>query len=174
MLIRSPRLSLRRWRDADRAAFAALHADPEVMADLGGPRDRAASDAKLEHYADAFVRHGFCRWAVERLDGAFLGAVGIMPGPDEHPLGAHVELGWRLVRHAWGQGYATEAAQAALADAFDRVGLDEILAYTAGDNLRSQKVMARLELKRDPSRDFAFDYGGDNPWHGLVWAARRR
>jgi RimJ/RimL family protein N-acetyltransferase len=173
MLIRSARLCLRRWRAADRPGFAALNADPDVTADLGGPIDRAASDAKLARYAAAFERHGFCRWAVERLDGAFLGAVGIMPAHDGHPLGPHVELGWRLTRQAWGRGYATEAAQAALADAFDRVGLDEVLAYTAGDNLRSQKVMARLQLKRDPSRDFVFNYDRDDPWHGLVWAARR-
>lgn len=173
MEIRSPRLSLRCWLDADRAAFAGLNADPAVMADLGGPIGRAASDAKLDRYAAAFDRHGFCRWAVERLDGVFLGAVGVMPVHQGHPLGPHAELGWRLARHAWGQGYATEAAAAALADALDRVGLDEILAYTAADNLRSQKVMARLSLQRDTSRDFAFIYDGDEPWHGLVWAARR-
>jgi len=48
--IETPRLRLRPWRDGDRIGFAALHADPEVMADLGGPIDRSASDAKLDRY----------------------------------------------------------------------------------------------------------------------------
>jgi RimJ/RimL family protein N-acetyltransferase len=77
-----------------------------------------------------------------------------------------------LVRHAWGHGYATEAARAALSDAFTRVGLTEVLAYTALDNLRSQAVMDRLQLRRDPSRDFTADYDTVKGWRGLVWVAR--
>ena len=85
------------------------------------------------------------------------------------PLGFHVEIGWRLVRRAWGRGYATEAARAALADAFHRCGLTEVLAYTAHDNGRSEAVMNRLGLRRDPSRDFTAFYGDVGPWTGLVW-----
>jgi RimJ/RimL family protein N-acetyltransferase len=90
-----------------------------------------------------------------------------------HPIGSHIEIGWRLVRHAWGHGYATEAAVAALNDAFIRVGLAEVVAYTAPDNLRSQAVMTRVRMKRDPSRDFTADYGSIKAWLGLVWVARR-
>jgi RimJ/RimL family protein N-acetyltransferase len=172
MLLTTPRLRLRPWREDDRDAFAALNADPEVMRDLGGPLDRARSDAKLDRYRAAFDRHGFCRWAVESHEGEFLGYAGIMPagGPD-HPLDPHVEIGWRLMRHAWGHGYATEAAAAALRDGFGRLGLAEILATTAPDNLRSQAVMARLGLQRDSARDFTAIYDGV-AWHGLVWVAR--
>ncbi len=77
------------------------------------------------------------------------------------------------MRNAWGRGYATEATQAALNDAFIRSGLDEVVAYTAPDNLRSQAVMTRLQLQRDPSRDFTANYEGIGAWHGLVWVARR-
>ena len=171
MILTTPRLRLRPWREEDRDAFAALTADPEVMRDLGGPLDRAGSDAKLDRYRAAFDRHGFCRWAVESLSGEVLGYAGIMPlGPD-HPLGPGVEIGWRLMRRAWGQGYATEAAAAALQDGFGRLGFGEILACTAPDNLRSQAVMGRLGLRRDPSRDFTATYDGA-AWHGLVWVAR--
>src|SRR5437867_3064918 len=144
----TPRLRLRCWKEADRDAFAALHADPDVMADYGGPLGRAASDAKLDRYSAAFDRYGFCRWAVEGRGGDFLGYAGIMPLDEGHPLGCRFDIGWRLIRSAWGRGYATEAARAALHDGFARAGLREVVACTAPDNLRSQAVMDRLGLQR--------------------------
>ena len=78
-MIDSDRLRLRIWRDSDRNAFAALNADPKVTQDLGGPLDRTASDAKFDRYVAAFEQRGFCRWALERLDGQFLGYAGVMP-----------------------------------------------------------------------------------------------
>jgi ribosomal-protein-alanine N-acetyltransferase len=65
-----------------------------------------------------------------------------------------VEVGWRLVRTAWGHGFATEAARAAIDDGFSRVGLPEIVSFTARSNLRSQAVMERLGMERDENRDF--------------------
>jgi RimJ/RimL family protein N-acetyltransferase len=170
MLIETPRLRLRPWQDSDRPAFGALHADRQVMRDAGGPIDRSQSDAKLDRYVAAFERHGFTRWAIERRDGEFLGYTGIMPSRPDHPLGDHVDIGWRLVRGAWGQGYATEATTAALQDAFTRCGLAEVIACTTADNRRSQAVMARLGLRREPARDFR-DHFGAREWHLLVWVA---
>jgi RimJ/RimL family protein N-acetyltransferase len=171
MIIETPRIRLRCWRDSDRVAFALMHAHPEVMFDAGGPLDRAQSDVKLDRYVAAFDQHGFCRWAVETRQGGFLGYAGVMPSWHAHPLGQHFDIGWRLARPAWGHGYATEAAAAALRDAFTRCRLTEVLAYTAPDNIRSQAVMARLRLRRDPSRDFSAPDHLRRMWHGLVWVA---
>jgi RimJ/RimL family protein N-acetyltransferase len=173
VIIDTPRTRLRCWGEADRDAFATMNADPEVMLDQGGPLSREKSDAKLNRYAAAFGQYGFCRWVVESREGNFLGYAGIMPASPGHPLGPHIEIGWRLVRRAWGYGYATEAAGAALKDAFERAGLTEVLAYTAPDNFRSQAVMARLHLQRDSSRDFTADYDSIQAWRGLVWVGRR-
>jgi RimJ/RimL family protein N-acetyltransferase len=65
-----------------------------------------------------------------------------------------VEMGWALARHAWGQGYVSEAARAVAEEGLGRWELPEILAFTADTNLRSQAVMARAGFTRDPSRDF--------------------
>ena len=174
MIITTERLRLRPWREGDRDAFAAINADPDVAHDLGGPLSRTACDAKLDRYIGAFNRLGFCRWAIETKAGAFLGYAGVMPIGSAHPLGEHHDIGWRLSRVAWGHGYATEAASAALDDVFSRVGLAEVLSYTAADNLRSRAVMMRLNLRRDASRDFTLHEERLVPWHGLVWVARRR
>jgi len=168
-MISTPRLRLVRWQEEHRAPFAQMHADQEVMHDLGGPIRRSESDVKFARYIEAYATHGISRWAVEATDGRFLGYAGVMPRlfPD-HPLGSHFEVGWRFTRSAWGNGYATESAQAALRDAFLRKSLDEILSYTSVENLRSQAVMTRLGLRRDPSRDFTV-----GSWRGLVWIASR-
>ena len=170
MIIETPRLKLRDWQSADREPFVIMHRHPEVMADAGGPLDRPEIDAKFDRYAAAFDQYGFTRWAIERADGTLLGYAGLLPSRPSHPLGPHADIGWRLVRSAWGHGYATEAATAALKDAFGRCGLTEVLAYTAADNPRSQAVMARLNLRRDPARDYSEPWGS-RMWHGLVWAA---
>jgi len=153
-----------------------MNADPEVMHDLGGTLDREESDRKLDQYAEAFDKFGYGRWVVEgSINGTqpgFLGYAGIMPNREaDHPLGHHDDIGWRLRREAWGHGFASEAARACLLDAFCRVGLSEVMAYTAADNVRSQAVMRRLELQRTTSLDFTSHYDGFGTWHGLVWVA---
>ena len=148
-----------------------MSADPDVMEDFGGPLNRTESDAKFDRYANAFEQHGFCRWAVEDLEGRFLGYTAAMPSRSGHPLGLHADIGWRFIRAAWGNGYATEAARASLRDVFGRIGLKEVLAYTAPDNIRSQAVMRRLGLQRAVALDYSEPFGGEM-WHGLVWIGR--
>ncbi|WP_167095031.1 GNAT family N-acetyltransferase [Parvibaculum indicum] len=172
-MIETARTRLRQWRESDRDAFAALNAHPEVMRDLGGPIGRRSSDEKFDRYAEAYETHGFTRWAIETFTGKFLGYAGIMPSRPGHPLGPHTEIGWRLRREAWGHGYATEAAAAALVDGFERCGLTKIFAYTAPDNVRSQAVMDRLGLVRSVSLDYEEPHNG-GLWRGLVWVAEHR
>ncbi len=169
--ISTERLELRAWRTTDADDFAQMNCDPEVMADLGGPLTRAASDEKLERFRRSLTTNGITRWVITDRQEHFLGYCGIVPNTDDHQLGAHHDIGWRLTRAAWGRGYATEAAAAALADAFERLDLVEVLAYTAVDNARSQAVIERLGMERRPSLDFTQHYDGYGRWNGLVWAA---
>ena len=153
--LRTGRLSLRGWRDGDLAPFAALNADPRVMAFMPRCLDRMESDALGGRIAEHFARHGFGLWAVEANGIApFIGFVGISVPRFEAPFTPCVEVGWRLAHAHWGQGYATEAARAALAFGFERAGLEEIVSFTATVNTRSQAVMRRLGMTRDPAEDF--------------------
>jgi RimJ/RimL family protein N-acetyltransferase len=170
--IETERVRLRIWEEEDRDHFATLNADPLVMKDLGGPLSRADSSAKLDRYLKAWRSNGYGRWLVETISGNFLGYCGVMPVREDHPIGIHDEIGWRLIREAWGHGYATEAARAALIDVFRRVKLIEVLAYTDAQNIRSQAVMRRLGLRRDASRDFAIYSDRLGTWRGLVWTAQ--
>lgn len=169
-MLATTRLRLKHWADRHSEPFARMHADPEVMADLGGAIEPAASALKLARYKAAQVEFGVARWAVETIDGDFLGYCGVMRRPaHDHPLGPHVEIGWRFMRDAWGQGFATESARAALAEAEPRVGLHNIVSYTSADNARSQRVIEKLGLSRDPSRDFLMPTPSGG-WKGLVWS----
>jgi RimJ/RimL family protein N-acetyltransferase len=174
-MISAPGLNLVRWDEQHRLPFYELHSDPEVMADLGGPFLAAQSSEKFDRYANAWNENGISRWALIDATGKFVGYCGVMYRPDTtHSLGAHYEIGWRLCRSAWGKGYACRAATLALEHAWGTISATEILSYTAPNNLRSQRVMARLSLMRLPQRDFAATYEGmSSPWHGLVWGTRR-
>jgi ribosomal-protein-alanine N-acetyltransferase len=153
--MRTQRLLMRRWQPADRAPFAALNADPQVMAHFPHPLDRAASDALVDRIEAGFADHGFGMWALERLDtGEFIGFTGLARVRfDEHFTPA-VEVGWRLCRAAWRQGFATEAGRQALTVGFGEYGLAEIVSFTATGNAPSRAVMHRLGMVRDPTGDF--------------------
>ena len=152
-------IRLHHWSEEHRLAFVAMHADPDVIADLGGPFEAADAHAKFDRYAAANRRHGIARWAVVGPDDAFLGYADVMQAGDaQHPLGVHHEIGWRFRRAVWGRGFATESAYRALDQAWSVLQVTEIFAYTAADNLRSRAVMARLDLWRDTARDFTATY----------------
>lgn len=153
--LRTDRLVLRRWRESDRDPYAALNADPVVMEHLPATLTRAESDAMVDSIEAKFDDQGYGLWAVEVVDGpAFIGFVGLNPAGFEAHFTPAVEVGWRLGREGWGQGYATEAARAAIDDGFTRVGLEEIVSFTTPRHTRSRAVMERLGMTRDPADDF--------------------
>ena len=141
------RLLLRRWRPDDRPAFTELNGDPEVMRHLPAVLDRAASDAYLDVLEQRWRDNGAGLWAVERRsDGRLLGFTGLNPMPPGTPGAGEWEVGWRFARHAWGQGYATEAGRAALEVALEHLGVPRVWSMTTVGNLRSIAVMRRLGL----------------------------
>ena len=155
--MRTPRLLLRPWRDTDLAPFAALNADPEVRRWFAGTLTREESDAQAARIQDDIATHGFGFWAAEAPGTApFIGFVGLKHVTFAAPFAPAVEIGWRLARAHWGQGYATEAARAALAHAFGPLNLPEVVSFAVPGNLPSRRVMERIGMKRDPEGDFDY------------------
>ena len=152
---RTERLILRRWRETDREPFAALNADPDVMDYLPVRLTRAESDQLIARIDAGFDQRGYGLWALElRATGEFIGFTGLdIPSFEAHFTPA-VEVGWRLARSAWRQGYATEAARASLAFGFQEADLDEIVSFTSAANSRSRAVMQRIGMTYDPADDF--------------------
>lgn len=163
--LQTPRLVLRPWEDADRAPFAALNADPDVMRHFPSVLTREASDRSIDAWNADFARRGWSNWAVVlRTDagdaggdappaGTFIGFVGLTIPWRTLPFTPCVEIGWRLARAHWHRGYATEAAREALRFGFERLALDEIVSFTALTNTPSQAVMQRIGML-DSGEDF--------------------
>ena len=149
------RLLLRQWRDDDRTPFALLNADPLVMEHFPAALTRDQSDTLVDRCRERISRDGYGLWAVEiRASCEFIGFVGLAVPTWKAAFTPCTEIGWRLARSAWGYGYATEAANAALATAFGEIGLENVVSFTTTGNLRSQHVMQRIGMTNRPSEDF--------------------
>lgn len=141
--LRTARLLLRRWRPEDRSPMQAIDSDPEVMHHFPSVLTPEETEEGIGRIEAHFDEHGYGLWAVD-VDGRLAGFAGlkwtdVLGGRD-------LEVGWRLARWAWGHGYATEAARAALEVGFAHV--DEIVSVTAVSNERSWRVMERLGMQR--------------------------
>jgi RimJ/RimL family protein N-acetyltransferase len=155
--LETPRLTLRRWQEADRAPFADMNADPVVMHYFATPMTREQSDEAIDRYLAAFDRAGFSFFAATQRDtSALIGTIGLQTMRDVVPNLPQpaVEIGWRLARSAQGKGFATEGARAIVDFAFNQLGLNEVVAITALPNRASRHVMEKLGMTHRPELDF--------------------
>lgn len=153
--LRTSRLHLRRWRQEDREPFARLNADPVVMEHFPAPLSREESDEFVDRHDALLAERGYGLWAVEVVGVApFIGFIGLNDATFDAPFTPAIEVGWRLAQVAWGHGYATEGATAAVRLAFEELGVDEVVSFTTVKNTRSRAVMERLGLTRDAAEDF--------------------
>ncbi len=156
------RLQVRPWQpERDGPGALAIYGDPEVTRWLDQAADAslAATVARLRRY-QARSWGGLGCWAVvEREPQRLIGNVLLVPLPGVEGTGiGKIEIGWHFRRDRWGQGFATEAAQALMHHGFHRLKLPQIWAVTLPDNHRSVAVMERLGMTRyGLSRDY---YGG--------------
>lgn len=143
--LHSDRLTLRPFVESDLDDFTVMCSDPEVMRFLGGETwDRSECWRRIATVLGHWQLRGYGSWAVERQDTKeFVGRVGFI-NPEGWP---GFELGWTLTRSAWGNGYATEAANRALDHAFTDMGRDHVISLIHPDNKASLAVARRLGEK---------------------------
>lgn len=153
MVIETDRLFARPWRiETDTEAVIRMYSDRDVVRFIGNQR------IETQEAAHSFVQSRIARtrelggrygsWAlVERAGGQLIGNLLLkpLPGAGRAPT-RHIEIGWHLMRHVWGRGYATEAARAMLGRAFGELGLKRVVAVTEPENLGSIAVMRRLGM----------------------------
>ena len=149
------RCVLRQWQDSDLEPWTLMNADPEVRRYFPELLDAERASAEAGRCRDAIAQRGWGMWALEiPSEFRFAGFVGLHVPHFDAPFVPAVEIGWRLARAAWGRGFATEAAQAALDFAFDRLALDKVVALAVPTNAPSLRVMERLGMRRDMAGDF--------------------
>lgn len=156
ILLETPRLVVRNWRDRDRDLFHHINSDDEVMRFFPARRTRAEADAMMDRIRDDIAAHGYGFSAIEAKEsGDCLGFAGLNAdsvAPSRPP--GSIEIGWRLARRHWGKGYVTEAAEALLAFGFETLDLDEIISFAVWNNERSLAVMRRIGMRPEPEGDF--------------------
>ena len=153
--VESSRVILRPWTSDDLPAWVAMNADPEVMEFFEHPLTADESLQMAERIMTRMDEQGWGLWALEIKGGAkFAGFVGLSQQDLGLPFTPCIEIGWRLARDCWGQGYASEAATLALE--FGQSRFKTIYSFTAAGNVRSRKVMERIGLVERP--ELAFDH----------------
>lgn len=151
--LRTQRLWLRDWREADLAPFAALNADLEVMRHFPAPLTTAESDALADRLRLRLRLDGHGLWAAEH-QGTFVGFIGVQAPSFEAHFTPCLELGWRLARAFHGRGLATEGALAVLGWARQAFPDTPLVSFTVPGNLASRRVMEKLGLRHDRADDF--------------------
>jgi RimJ/RimL family protein N-acetyltransferase len=148
MELHTERLILRPWRTEDRAPFASMNAEADVVRYLN-PMTADQSDAMLGRIDAHFAEHGFGFWALEhRGSAALIGMCGLSRISWQASFTPAVEIGWRLLTSRQGQGYAKEAALRSLAFAFEDLKLDRVVSFTVPANRASWGLMERLGMVR--------------------------
>jgi ribosomal-protein-alanine N-acetyltransferase len=149
--LETPRLLLRPMLPEDAPGILALDSDPEVLRYVPGPlmSTLAEAAATVDYIRRQYEQNGVGRWAVVRHDTQeFVGWCGIKLMNDHVVNGRtnYYDIGYRLLRQHWGQGFASEAARASLRFAFEEMNLPEIHATAMRDNLASCRILERLGL----------------------------
>ena len=153
--ITTSRLILRSWQESDIEPFYQINQDRHVIEYLAGSLTYQQVRGFIDKHNQQLKQRGYTLWAVElKHTGELIGFVGLNLIDFDLPFTPAVEIGWRLGSQYWGQGYATEAAQAALDYGFNKCGLTDIVSFTNPANQRSIRLMERLGMQRDQTQDF--------------------
>lgn len=147
-ILETERLVFRKFTMDDLPLMVDLHSDLEVQRFLGGEWSSQVMRATLERLVLDDAAVGYSKWKAHLRDGTFVGRAGIQPFPRQGPeRGRENELGYAFKTAAWGQGLATEAAQALVKWFFNNTSNDHLIAMTEPDHVVSQRVLAKIGMR---------------------------
>lgn len=146
-IFESERLGFRTWRDSDREAFSDLSSDSEIMKYYTNLLNEEESNDLIDRFKTHMAAKGFGAWAVEiKETGEFIGCIGFLTVVFDAKFAPCVEIGWKLDKKYWHEGYATEGGLACLEYGFENLGFDTIYSFTASVNQSSINVMKRIGM----------------------------
>jgi RimJ/RimL family protein N-acetyltransferase len=166
LILETPRLLLRQWRDSDVEEWVRMGSDPRVMQFFPSLQDRERAVQEARRLGERLQQNGYGWWVIDVKGGpSFAGVIALHVLPDNLPFRPTREIAWRLRFDAWGKGYATEGARVAIEHAFNALDWPEIISMTSVLNVRSQRVMQRLGMTHDESDNF--EHPSLEPGHPL-------
>lgn len=144
------RLGFRLWQESDRDYIAKMNADKDVMRFFPDLLSTKQSNEFFDIISDNIKKKGFGLWAVEiKKTKDFIGFIGFSTATFDEDFTPFTEIGWRLNKKYWNQGYATEGAKGCLDFGFNNLGFDQIYSYTTQINNPSINVMRKIGMKLD-------------------------
>lgn len=148
-IFESERLGFRRWEEKDRQPFETMSADLDVMRYFPKLLSKEEAERLISRFEVHMDKKGYTMWAVERkIDGVFIGFIGLLEITMEIEGQGSAEIGWRLHKHFWKQGYAVEGALACITYAFGPLEMNQVYSFTSTINHASEKVMQRIGMMK--------------------------
>jgi len=146
-IFKSERLGFRHWRNEDLKEFLKLNSDEEVMEHF----PRVLSEKEVKEFIDNLKKHysenGFTYYATEILKTKeFIGMIGLASQEYNSKFTPAIDIGWRLKKSAWGNGYATEGAKRCLEYAFNELAIDKVISVCTINNYKSEKIMKKIGM----------------------------
>ena len=146
-LFKSQRLGFRNWKNEDLQEFAKLNADSEVMEHFPETLNKKETKAFIQRLQLHFDKNGYNYFATEVLEtGKFIGFIGLALQNYESEFNPATDIGWRLKKSAWGNGFATEGAKRCLEYAFNDLKLEKVISTCTENNSNSENVMVKIGM----------------------------
>ncbi len=146
-------IKLRQWQNEDLDRFAEMNSDTEVMRHFPSCLTHEESEVMFHRLQQSIQDQGWGLWAVD-VEGLAAGFTGLSKPKFTSHFTPCVEIGWRFRKEYWGKGIAFRAAQLAENFAFRELQLETLYSFTSTTNIRSRKLMERLDFLRNPEEDF--------------------
>lgn len=148
-IFKSDRLGFREWQESDQDIFAEMNADLEVMEYFPKPLSTEESNRFIENITQMIRDFGYGLYAVDRLDNSeFIGYIGFWHLDLEGYANPSIEIGWRLHKNHWNQGFATEGALKCLDYGFKHLKFKQLYSLTSKTNLKSERIMQKIGMHK--------------------------